>query len=219
MTEEAKSSVARVLRAAWTVYGQIMTVLFWIALVLSAIALVSMVLVISWLIFSRGVLQRTPFWSEETALLLMVCMGLFGATVAYREGKHINFQLTYLGLAWLFARLAPRRQPTARHDERQSVAIKQRALARSRLIMAIVVDVIVAIFAGFMLIQGGGLVQQTFGTGNTTAALQILVGHTYLMLPIAGLMFLLFSIERIVLHCKGQSAPTQAEGAPQEEGN
>jgi TRAP-type C4-dicarboxylate transport system permease small subunit len=65
--------------------------------------------------------------------------------------------------------------------------------------MAIVVQGIVAVFAGTVLVYGGYvLVSETLRAGQVTSALGIRQGHVYLAVPISGAFLLLFCLERIV---------------------
>jgi TRAP-type C4-dicarboxylate transport system permease small subunit len=91
----------------------------------AGVCLVGMVVVITWQVFLRFVFNRTPFWSEETALVLTLYFGFFGAAAAYRENMHI-------GVLFFRGRLP----------------------ARYRGIAAAGVDACVGLFAVFMAVQG-----------------------------------------------------------------
>lgn len=60
---------------------------------LSATGLVLMTMVIGWQIFGRFVLQSSPSWSEQVALLLMIWYILFASAVGVKEGFHIRISL------------------------------------------------------------------------------------------------------------------------------
>jgi TRAP-type C4-dicarboxylate transport system permease small subunit len=74
--------IARILR----VVGQ------W-ALWISAAGLVAMTAVVAWQVFGRYVLNRSPSWSEATAVLLMGWFIFLGAAVGIREGYHLSFDV------------------------------------------------------------------------------------------------------------------------------
>lgn len=57
---------------------------------ISALGLIAMTAVIFWQVFGRFVLQSSPSWSEQTALLLMIWYVLFAAAAGVREGFHIR---------------------------------------------------------------------------------------------------------------------------------
>ena len=60
---------------------------------LSAAGLVLMTIVIGWQVFGRFVLQSSPSWSEQVALLLMIWYVLFAAAAGVKEGFHIRISL------------------------------------------------------------------------------------------------------------------------------
>lgn len=49
-----------------------------------------MVIIIGYQVFARYVLNASPSWSEQAALLLMIYFVLFAAAVGIREGFHIR---------------------------------------------------------------------------------------------------------------------------------
>jgi TRAP-type C4-dicarboxylate transport system permease small subunit len=56
-------------------------------LVLSALA--TMVAIIAWQVFGRYVLQSSPRWSSELALVLLAWLGFLGIAIGSREHSHI----------------------------------------------------------------------------------------------------------------------------------
>ena len=63
------------------------------ALAVSTGGLSLMTLIIGWQVFARYVLNASPSWSEQAALLLMLYFLLFAAAVGVREGFHIRITL------------------------------------------------------------------------------------------------------------------------------
>lgn len=57
---------------------------------IAAICLVLMTAAIGWQVFARYVLQNTPAWAEQAALVLMMWFILLGAAVGVREQFHIR---------------------------------------------------------------------------------------------------------------------------------
>ena len=55
-----------------------------------AIGLVAMTAIIGWQVFGRYVLNSSPSWAEQTALLLMIWYVFFAAAAGVREGFHIR---------------------------------------------------------------------------------------------------------------------------------
>jgi len=60
---------------------------------LGAAGLVLMTAVIGWQVFGRFILQSSPSWSEQAALLLMIWYVLFAAAAGVREGFHIRISM------------------------------------------------------------------------------------------------------------------------------
>jgi TRAP-type C4-dicarboxylate transport system permease small subunit len=55
-----------------------------------AVGLIAMTAVIGWQVFGRYVLNSSPSWAEQTALLLMIWYVFFAAAAGVREGFHIR---------------------------------------------------------------------------------------------------------------------------------
>lgn len=52
--------------------------------------LIIMTLIIAWQVFARYVLNASPAWAEQAALLLMIWYVMFAAAAGVREGFHIR---------------------------------------------------------------------------------------------------------------------------------
>ncbi|MEW5945077.1 MAG: TRAP transporter small permease [bacterium] len=96
------------------------------------VLLSALVVIISWQVFSRFALNRTPYWAEETALVLVVWFGLLGAGLGVRDGTHLAVEF--------FARLLP---------------------ASARLVVHRFVFAVTCCFALVMMISGARLVLMT----------------------------------------------------------
>ncbi len=60
---------------------------------LSAMGMVAMTAVISWQVFGRFVLNSSPSWTEQAALLLMIWYVFFAAAAGVWERFHIRIEL------------------------------------------------------------------------------------------------------------------------------
>lgn len=60
---------------------------------LSIIFLFIQIVVVVYVVFGRFVLNRTPVWGEEIALLSMIWLSLFSVTIAEMDSAHINISL------------------------------------------------------------------------------------------------------------------------------
>jgi TRAP-type C4-dicarboxylate transport system permease small subunit len=69
-------------------------------IIISGVAMVTMTVIFGWLVFGRYVLNATPTWVEQVALLLIVIIAFLGAST----GIH---QKTHLGVA-VFREMSPR---------------------------------------------------------------------------------------------------------------
>ncbi len=58
--------------------------------IITEILLVLMTLTIFYQVILRFFFKKTPFWSEEISLVMMVWFGLLGATLGVRDDIHIN---------------------------------------------------------------------------------------------------------------------------------
>lgn len=68
--------------------------------IVTGVALVVLTVIFGWLVFGRYVLNATPTWVEQVALLLVVYIGFLGASI----GVH---RKTHLGVA-VFRELSPK---------------------------------------------------------------------------------------------------------------
>lgn len=144
----------------------------------------SLVLDVIWQVATRYLLKEPSSWTDELATLLIVWVTLFGASVAFVKHGH-------LGVDYLTNKLRPR------HRQYTTLAV----------------HLLVAFFAGMILIYGGiKLVLLTLLTNQVSPALGVKMGHVYLALPISGFFILLFSIENLAA-LRGKSAKETQEDA------
>jgi TRAP-type C4-dicarboxylate transport system permease small subunit len=146
-----------------------MDYLYLLCVVIGCIALVLISAIIPWAVFTRYVLNSAASWPEPLAVLLTIVLTFIGAAAAYRLNLHMNVAF--------FADQLP---------------------ARFRTLLDLVVQLLMALIAFFMIVWGSRLVEVTWY--NTIADFPSLsVGVTYLPIPVGGVCLLLFIIERIFL--------------------
>ncbi|MFK7879402.1 TRAP transporter small permease [Roseobacter sp.] len=58
--------------------------------VLTGVALVILTVIFGWLVFGRYVLNATPTWVEQVALLLVMLIAFLGAAVGVHENTHLS---------------------------------------------------------------------------------------------------------------------------------
>jgi len=150
-------------------YRRSMDYLYLLCVLVGGIALVMISAIIPWAVFTRYVLNSAASWPEPLAILLTIVLTFIGAAAGYRLNLHMN-------ISYFADKLA---QPWRR-------------------LLDLVVQLLMALIAIFMIVWGAKLVEVTWH--NTIADFPFLsVGVTYLPIPVGGLCLLLFIIERIFL--------------------
>jgi TRAP-type C4-dicarboxylate transport system permease small subunit len=61
--------------------------------VLTGVAIVVLTSIFGWLVFGRYVLNATPTWVEQVALLLVISIAFLGAAVGVHENTHLSVTL------------------------------------------------------------------------------------------------------------------------------
>jgi TRAP-type C4-dicarboxylate transport system permease small subunit len=150
-------------------FRRTMDYLYLACVVVGGIALVLISAVIPWAVFTRYVLNSAASWPEPLAILLTIVLTFIGAAAGYRLNLHMN-------VSYFVDRLPP----------------------LYRRLVNLVVQLLMALIAIFMIVWGKSLVEVTWH--NTIADFPFLsVGVTYLPIPVGGVCLLLFIIERIFL--------------------
>jgi TRAP-type C4-dicarboxylate transport system permease small subunit len=134
---------------------------------MTAVVMIILSALICWQVFSRYVLNASPFWIEEISVISLMWIGLLGAAGCVWTESHMSLELVV------------RRFPEA-------VRVWLKALT----------DMAIAGFALFLCDRGIFLVQSTMS--GTLSSLPLAVGYTYLVLPIAGGLMVMFAAIRAV---------------------
>jgi TRAP-type C4-dicarboxylate transport system permease small subunit len=167
-------------------YRQAMEWLYIACIAVAGLAMLVMTLIIPYGVFMRYVVNSPASWPEPAGILLMVLFSFVGGGAAYRAKAHIAVS-TLLNML----------------GETNRARMERTA------------DVSMGIIALFMIRWGVLLVQATWQ--NTIAEFpELSVGVTYLPIPLAGAITLLFCIERLWLGEPPQSSYTFRD-APQAE--
>ena len=138
------------------------TVLKWFLASLMA----AIVLVVSWQVISRFVLNAPSSITEELSRTLLIWIGMVGAAFAYRTGVHLGLDIV---------------------TQKFSPAIQRH--------LAMVLTASVVIFAiAVMVIGGGNLVALTYELNQMSAALNIKMAYIYVAVPLSGVLIAFYGI-------------------------
>lgn len=127
-----------------------------------------MTLLTCWQVFARYILGNPSSWSEELVSYLFAWMALLGASLVVGERGHMNIPI-------LLEKVRPQRQQW----------------------LNIFSEIIAALFAGIILVYGG--IQITdLAMAQMTSSLGIPVGVFYVVLPLSGVVNIVYCILNIV---------------------
>lgn len=127
-----------------------------------------LVLIVSWQVFARQVLHEPSAWSETLSRYVFIWLGLLGSALVFGQRGHIAIDVV------------ARRLPLA----------VQRPLA-------ILIQLIVIGFSLTILVWGGWRVSM-LAMGQNLSGLPTTIGVWYLVMPIAGVLIILYSIYHLV---------------------
>jgi TRAP-type C4-dicarboxylate transport system permease small subunit len=132
----------------------------------------TLVLNVLWQVASRYLLNDPSSFTDELARYLLIWTGFLGA--AYGTGKHIHLAID----------LIPSRLTSA----------------YAKLWHGLLVNSLVALFAvGVMIIGGARLVYVTWVLEQRSSALGIPLGLVYLIIPISGVIILLYMLRDMII--------------------
>jgi TRAP-type C4-dicarboxylate transport system permease small subunit len=124
-----------------------------------------LVIDVVWQVATRYILGSASSFTEEIARFLLIWIGLLGSAYAYRKNLHLAFD--YLA-----------------HKLSRSVLRK----------LEVVIHLLIALFSFLVLVVGGSyLVQLTWELNQVSAAMQIRLAYVYSVLPISGVLIVIYS--------------------------
>lgn len=148
--------------------SQLRKVLNMILNVLAGGTFVVMTLLTCWQVITRYVLGNPSSWSEELVSYLFAWMSLLGASLVCGERGHMNIPL-------LVEKVSP----------------------SMRKALCIFAEVIAAVFSAVILVYGG--VQITsLAMGQMTSSLGVAIGVFYVVLPLSGVLNVIYSVINII---------------------
>ena len=136
--------------------------------VLAGVSFLAMVALTCWQVLTRYVLQNPSSWSEELVSYLFAWMALFGASLVVGERGHMNIPI-----------------------------VVERRGEKGRKFFAIFAELVALVFSGVILVYGG--IQITsLAMGQMTSSLGLPIGVFYIILPLSGVLNIVYTILNIV---------------------
>lgn len=132
--------------------------------------MVFMTLAVSWQVFSRYLLQSSSSFTEEVARYLLIWIGVLGAAYIAGQRQHLSIDI-----------LAPKLSEKGRIRLRQFINL-----------------LIIAFCIVVMIVGGGNLVYVNYDLGQTSAALGIPLAVVYAVLPISGVLTVIYKINELL---------------------
>ncbi len=71
-------------------YDALLDLISKVSMLIGGVALVALTAMFGWLVFGRYVLNSTPTWVEQAALLLVMLIGFLGAAVGIHRNTHLS---------------------------------------------------------------------------------------------------------------------------------
>ena len=141
--------------------------------VLAGVSFLIMVALTCWQVFTRYILQNPSSWSEELVGYMFGAMALFGASLVVGERGHMNIPV-----------------------------LVEKFGMTGRKFFAIFAEVVAMIFAAVILVYGGVQIA-SLAMGQMTSSLGVPIGTFYWVLPISGVLNVIYTILNIIDICNG----------------
>ncbi len=135
--------------------------------VLAGTSFLAMVLLTCWQVFTRYVLGNPSSWSEELVSYMFAWMSLLGASLVTSERGHMNIPI-------LVERMKP---------------VGQKAL--------LCLGEAIAFFFSVIILVYGGIRITNLAMGQMTSSLGVPVGVFYIVLPLCGLLNMIYTVLNI----------------------
>lgn len=135
--------------------------------VLAGVSLIAMVALTCWQVFTRYVLQNPSPWSEELVAYLFAWASLLGASIITGERGHMNIPIV---------------------AERFSPGIQK--------LLAIFSELTAFAFSLIILVYGGVKIT-SLAMGQMTSALGTAVGVFYVVMPLCGILNMIYTVLNI----------------------
>lgn len=141
---------------------------------LLALFMLLVIVVVSWQVFSRHVLEDPSSGSGEISRFLLIWIGMLGAAYCYRMKSHLSLNI-----------------------------LTEKMNAKPKWITEIFIHCMVLIFASVVMAVGGiNLMLMTFDPVQLSPVLEVKMGYIYSVVPLSGIFMSIYAINEIVLLIK-----------------
>ena len=142
---------------------------------LAGISFLAMVILTCWQVLTRYVLQNPSTWSEELVGYLFAWMSLMGASLVTCERGHMNIPI-----------------------------VVERFHEGGQKVLLCLGELIAFLFSAVILVFGG--VQITsLAMGQMTSSLGVPIGIFYVVLPLCGILNMIYTVLNIIAIIQGKS--------------
>lgn len=149
--------------------------------VLAGVSFIVMVILTCWQVVTRYILKDPSSWSEELVGYLFGWMSLFGASLVVGERGHMNIP----------------------------VLVERFGMA-GRKCFAIFGEIVGLLFSAVILTAGGFQIAN-LAMGQTTSSLGVAIGTFYWVMPICGILNVIYNVLNIIEICSGTISLKTAE--------
>lgn len=147
---------------------------------LAGISFLAMVILTCWQVLTRYVLQDPSTWSEELVGYLFAWMSLLGASLVTCERGHMNIPI-----------------------------IVERFSAPVQKLLNCLGEVIAFLFSAVILVFGGVQIT-TLAMGQMTSSLGVPIGIFYIVLPLCGVLNMIYTVLNIIDILQGRMEEKEA---------
>lgn len=147
---------------------------------LAGISFLAMVLLTCWQVLTRYVLKNPSTWSEELVGYLFAWMSLLGASLVTCERGHMNIPI-----------------------------IVERFSEQVQKLLNCLGEVIAFLFSAVILVFGGVQIT-TLAMGQMTSSLGVPIGIFYIVLPLCGVLNMIYTVLNIIDIVQGHTEEKEA---------
>ena len=140
--------------------------------VLAGVSFLVMVVLTCWQVFTRYVLGSPSTWSEELVSYMFAWANLLGASLVTGERGHMNIPIVV---------------------DRMGPGMKKA--------LGVLGEVIAFLFSAIILVYGGVKIS-TLAMGQMTSSLGVAVGIFYVVLPLCGVLNMIYTVLNIADICR-----------------